>query len=419
MSEGDGGKAESNSSATEHPRPTVFLSYAAQDRPAAKSLRDALSGLGVEVWYDESELGGGEAWDQKIRRQIRDCDYFIPVISAQTEARLEGYFRREWRLAAERTLDMADDHLFLLPIVIDNTDQGMARVPERFLSVQWLKAPEGRSTPALEALCRRILGGEGASKTPVRRPPVPRRDDRGQAAAPLLYPVFPSAEPGQKLRFSLAVTAWAARSGWVWFSRLPRWIRILAILWLAVTLLSRGCNRHREVAQDIPPATAAKLRTIAQNYQGSSNKADVARLGAQIARETAGDKENIPSEATPLLAIPFIAPAGVPAADKLADTAFAMVYGRLAVSRHGHVELAEEPLASGELGAALERGIAQHSTYVLFGRIEKAGAAQVLRITIASVEGRSVLWSNSYPVEGSDPAAIAAEVDSKIPALDD
>src|SRR5271165_1285829 len=115
--------------AADIPRPTVFLSYATEDRGAARLLRDTLSELGVEVWYDESELGGGEAWDQKIRKQIRECDYFIPVISARTEARLEGYFRREWRLAVERTLDMAADHLFLLPIVIDDTEQAHARVP--------------------------------------------------------------------------------------------------------------------------------------------------------------------------------------------------------------------------------------------------------------------------------------------------
>ncbi|HVS77740.1 MAG TPA: toll/interleukin-1 receptor domain-containing protein, partial [Steroidobacteraceae bacterium] len=81
------------------PRPTVFLSYASEDRRAAQLLRDALPGFGLEVWYDESDLVGGDAWDQKIRRQIRECDYFMPVISAHTEARHEGYFRREWRLA--------------------------------------------------------------------------------------------------------------------------------------------------------------------------------------------------------------------------------------------------------------------------------------------------------------------------------
>src|ERR1700678_1469530 len=151
------------------PAPTVFLSYASSDREAARVLRDALPAFGLEVWYDESDLGGGELWDQKIRRQIRECDYFMPIVSARTEARHEGYFRREWRLAVERTLDMADDHLFLLPVVIDDPDQTHARVPEKSLAVQWLRVPAGQPTPALEALCRRILSGEPAQPAPAKK----------------------------------------------------------------------------------------------------------------------------------------------------------------------------------------------------------------------------------------------------------
>jgi hypothetical protein len=116
-------------------RLSVFISYASEDRPAARLLRDRLTAAGLDAWYDESELGGGDTWDQKIRRQIRECDYFMPVISATTDRRKEGYFRREWRLAVERTLDMADDVLFLLPVVIDDTAESSARVPEKFLSV--------------------------------------------------------------------------------------------------------------------------------------------------------------------------------------------------------------------------------------------------------------------------------------------
>ena len=135
-------------------RPSIFLSYASEDRVAASLIRDTMAAAGLEVWYDENELGGGDAWDKKIRRQIRECDYFLAIISAQTEARHEGYFRREWRLAVERALDMADDHTFLLPVVIDGTDQTTARVPERFLVVQWLKVPNGQATPAPQgALC--------------------------------------------------------------------------------------------------------------------------------------------------------------------------------------------------------------------------------------------------------------------------
>jgi len=163
------------------PRPSIFISYASEDRAAARILRDVLSAAGLEVWYDENELGGGDAWDQKIRRQIRDCEYFMPVISAATEARKEGYFRREWRLAAERTLDMADDVMFLLPVVIDDTSEAGARVPDKFLTVQWLRLPGGQSTPALEALCRRLLAGEhsapprpavGRFQSQFRVPPI-------------------------------------------------------------------------------------------------------------------------------------------------------------------------------------------------------------------------------------------------------
>jgi len=155
------------------PAPSVFLSYASEDRPAAQTLKEALSASGLDVWYDESGLDGGDAWDQKIRRQIRECDFFMPLISAQTEARPEGYFRREWRLAVERTLDMADDHTFLLPVAIDDTPQADARVPERFVSVHWLRVPGGRPTPALEALCRRLVCGPPVGKSSKKAPNQP------------------------------------------------------------------------------------------------------------------------------------------------------------------------------------------------------------------------------------------------------
>ena len=39
---------------------------------------------------------------------------FIAVVSAHTDARIEGYLRRECKLAVDRTHDMADDAPFLL-----------------------------------------------------------------------------------------------------------------------------------------------------------------------------------------------------------------------------------------------------------------------------------------------------------------
>jgi hypothetical protein len=141
----------------------VFLSYASQDVGAAARVCEALRAAGVEVWFDQSELRGGDAWDSKIKKQIHDCALFIPLISAHTDARSEGYFRREWKLAVRRLLDMADDAAFLVPVVIDGTREDKARVPEDFLGVQWTKLPGGETPPEFAFRVRQLLDWDNAT----------------------------------------------------------------------------------------------------------------------------------------------------------------------------------------------------------------------------------------------------------------
>ena len=401
-----------DSSAPSIPSPTVFLSYASGDRAIAQVIRDALPAFGLEVWYDESDLSGGDAWDQKIRKQIRECDFFMPVISAQTQARIEGYFRREWRLAVERTLDMADDHTFLLPVVIDDTSQAVARVPEKFLSVQWSRLAGGQPTAAFEAMCRRLASSqplplESTQEGLRRTRPTPASRSRE-------LPEFPNQEPGKKAKYWLNVAFWAANSAWVIFSRLPRWIRIMIYVWLAVALLSKGCtNSH---TRNISPGEAEKLKQISDNY--SINKADRTKLATQIAQsfsDAAGDK---PEAQNYLLAFPFAAPAGDAAAQKLADASFAQVYGRVAIANRGHVSLADEPLASANVSTAAARGRALQASYVLYGAINDPSPTSNFTVNIVSVEDGLALWSKTYPVAGADPVKIAEEVGSKVPALE-
>jgi len=70
----------------------IFLSYSSADADAARRLCDALRAAGLEVWFDQSELRGGDAWDASIRKQIKECALFVPMISACTNARSEGHF---------------------------------------------------------------------------------------------------------------------------------------------------------------------------------------------------------------------------------------------------------------------------------------------------------------------------------------
>jgi TolB-like protein/Flp pilus assembly protein TadD len=137
----------------------VFLSYASQDAAAAKRICEVLRASGVEVWFDQSELVGGDAWDQKIRRQIKDCALLIPIISAATQARTEGYFRLEWRLADQRTHLMAKGRPFLLPVVIDDTHDADAHVPDSFTEVQWTRLPGGATPPKFAERVSKLLSG--------------------------------------------------------------------------------------------------------------------------------------------------------------------------------------------------------------------------------------------------------------------
>ena len=141
----------------------VFLSYASEDMAAAQRICDSLRAAGVEVWFDQSALRSGDAWDRQIREHVRECALFIALISAHSNARTEGYFRREWRLAVERTHDMADDAAFLLPVVIDDTPEPRARVPDQFREVQWTRLPDGATTPAFIERVARLLATDWAS----------------------------------------------------------------------------------------------------------------------------------------------------------------------------------------------------------------------------------------------------------------
>lgn len=142
------------------PSHAVFLSYASEDVEAAQRIAESLRASGVEVWFDRSDLRGGDAWDRKIREQIHDCRLFIPIISVNSERRDEGYFRREWSLAVDRTRDMAPKRAFLLPVVIDSTPEKGASVPEKFHELQWTRLPSGEAPRAFVERVQRLLAPE-------------------------------------------------------------------------------------------------------------------------------------------------------------------------------------------------------------------------------------------------------------------
>ena len=139
-------------------RGSVFISYASEDYEAARTLHESLDAAGIESWFDKERLGSGDAFAQRIRSSINNCACFVPLISANTSGRLEGFFRREWYWARDRAEGIAEGTRFIMPVSIDGTTEGAEGVPELFRELHWTDLPGGVATAAfadtLKALVR-------------------------------------------------------------------------------------------------------------------------------------------------------------------------------------------------------------------------------------------------------------------------
>jgi hypothetical protein len=133
--------------AREMPDNAVFISYAREDLAAVQQIKAGLESAGITTWFDIDRLEVGDDYDRKIQRNIARCSYFIPVVSATTQRRLEGYFRREWSYAMDRVRNMADGALFILPVSIDATNAAEALVPDKFKALHFTHLQGGQVLP--------------------------------------------------------------------------------------------------------------------------------------------------------------------------------------------------------------------------------------------------------------------------------
>jgi tetratricopeptide (TPR) repeat protein len=83
----------------------------------------------------------------------------MPIISAHTQTRLEGYFRLEWKLAEDRSHLMAKGKAFIVPVTVDGTGDIGAQVPDAFLAVQWTRLPGGETPPAFGERVKQLMAG--------------------------------------------------------------------------------------------------------------------------------------------------------------------------------------------------------------------------------------------------------------------
>jgi hypothetical protein len=147
--------------ARDMPDNAVFISYAREDLTAVQQIKADLEAAGVTTWFDLDRLEAGDDYDRKIQRNISRCSYFIPVISATTERRLEAYFRREWSYAIDRSRNMADGAVFVLPVTIDGTGAADAHVPDKFKALHFTSLPQGAVSAEFAQRLKYLVSARG------------------------------------------------------------------------------------------------------------------------------------------------------------------------------------------------------------------------------------------------------------------
>ncbi len=346
-------------------------------RPAARALRDTLTTAGLEVWLDEDELGGGEAWDTKIRNQIRTCTYFMPLISTTTETRREGYFRREWRFAVERTLDLADDVMFLVPVVIDGTRGSGARVPEKFFTVQWLRVPGGAATAELRSLAAKLATGEARAHPPAPPPPFPN------------FPPYP--EPGHRFRFLYNIVLWGGHMVHALWMRLPRFIRVSASIVIVFNVISwafREGKRPAEKGTDI----SAAAREVAREISAAHVSDQAGAQASDTIKSLVGAAAHALQAGRSLAVITF---GGT--GDEAAASAGRVFGDTFKLVQHiGGGQTSLIPLEADD--DALARGTVLESQFVLTGFARRAAPGEPLLFTakLYQVKQRTVVWSETF-----------------------
>ncbi|HWX34483.1 MAG TPA: toll/interleukin-1 receptor domain-containing protein [Steroidobacteraceae bacterium] len=135
----------------------IFISYAREDFDAARTLKSALDAVGLPVWFDLDRLGPGDTFKVKIQDYVERCSLFLPLLSRNTEARTEGFFRREWNYALDRDKGIDQRLPFIIPIAIDDNLK-LKTLPRRFRDIEITKLPGGRPSAEFVEQLKRAGG---------------------------------------------------------------------------------------------------------------------------------------------------------------------------------------------------------------------------------------------------------------------
>jgi formylglycine-generating enzyme required for sulfatase activity len=110
----------------------VFLCHASADKARVRALYRYLVEQGVDPWFDEENLIGGQDWKVEIPKALDASDAII-ICMSKNSINKAGYVQREIRFALDKALEVPEGGTFLIPVRFEE-----CKVPFSLSQFQWV-----------------------------------------------------------------------------------------------------------------------------------------------------------------------------------------------------------------------------------------------------------------------------------------
>lgn len=110
----------------------VFLCHASTDKPKVRELYRYLKKRGIQPWFDEEDLVGGQDWQVEIPKALATSDAIIICLTKNSVDK-EGYIQKEIKFALDKALEMPEGRIFLIPVKFEECE-----VPFTLSRYQWV-----------------------------------------------------------------------------------------------------------------------------------------------------------------------------------------------------------------------------------------------------------------------------------------
>jgi hypothetical protein len=136
----------------------IFLSYAREDEEKVEKLYQRLSEAGFKPWMDKKDIRPGEKWKTAIQKAIRDSDFFLACLSANSVSK-RGILQGEVKEALDIWQEKLKSDIYLIPVRLEDCE-----VPENLRDFQWVDLFEEDGWTRLKEAIEAVDGRKDVSR---------------------------------------------------------------------------------------------------------------------------------------------------------------------------------------------------------------------------------------------------------------